>query len=156
MMLRPPWSDVLFVSFAVAILLFIVRMVFKRDRSADPEPLVPKDYEKLPLVNKIRVLTNKLIDVQRNGLGRNKTAVAEMRDRSAEIQRIRSVGELQYREVLLQCALVIEWLEESDEYRKRYMYYMDRRGSTWWSGELGGRPFLVSERGESVLILTTS
>lgn len=118
-----PWSDALSVAFAAAILLYIVRMVIKRDRqSADPrlsEPLVPKDYDKLTLVNKIRVLTNRLTDVRRRCLGQNKTEMAVTRDRFAEIQRIQSVGELQYQEVLLQCMSAIEWLEKPEEFRKR-------------------------------------
>lgn len=118
-------SNVFAIVILIAIVVFIMWLMIKRDRAKLPEtaemdlPEFSANVHKMSPSRKLKMLTD---DVHRLGNRRlvpDQVKIDAVRDRVQELRTITKKAQLLYQNELLQCINAIAWLEESKSIHAR-------------------------------------
>lgn len=115
------FADVLPIVSIVSICISILWMFIKRDQSAGSQKVCPRliEYNHMDVSDKIKTLSKKMDD-QRLKLKQAMTKNKNVGNCLEKLKKFQIKAHLQYNDEIMQCLEAIVWLQESDQYRKRF------------------------------------
>lgn len=117
------YLDVFLSVMAIIIMVLTIGWILSKRDELDERTEVDKLkivlYKRQPSFQKIKILTNKLTELQRSPLAPDVAKIKITHKRLQELKNIQLKSELMYQEELMQCQTAMSWLEESEEHRER-------------------------------------
>lgn len=112
---------------AIGLLVPVVCLMVLRDRSdaaACVGPTIPSTFRRMSLWQKIHMVNGKLLELQNSKLTPCGVKLAVFIDRVVQLQVYQNKEDLFLQDAMLQCIRAVEWLEESEEFKTKYVYYV--------------------------------
>lgn len=119
-------SDILYSAVMVLMILFpVIYMMIRRDETDEStvEHTIPVNFQRMHTVNKIGLLNTKLLELESRNIRPSGSKIIKTRVRVGRLQRLLDKAEMVYLDEYNQCTKAIMWLQESKEYREKYVLY---------------------------------